>query len=97
MTLKESASQTAGPYVHIGLTPNFSGITGVYPNDLGRDMVNDKTKGTRITTPWLKSGRPIVQAFIIRLRKREGPLIPISLAGAAAPLTWSKAPIASQP
>ena len=29
--LKESASQTAGPYVHIGLTPNFCGIGGVYP------------------------------------------------------------------
>jgi protocatechuate 3,4-dioxygenase, alpha subunit len=49
MTLKESASQTAGPYVHIGLTPNVSGITGVYPHDLGREMVNGKTKGTRIT------------------------------------------------
>lgn len=33
--LKESPSQTAGPYVHIGLTPNFSGISGVYPDDLG--------------------------------------------------------------
>lgn len=47
--LKESASQTAGPYVHIGLTPNFSGITGVYPADLGKQMVNAKTKGERIT------------------------------------------------
>ena len=28
--LKESASQTAGPYVHIGLTPNFAEIGGVY-------------------------------------------------------------------
>jgi protocatechuate 3,4-dioxygenase alpha subunit len=46
--LKESASQTAGPYVHIGLTPNFSDITGVYPEDLGVSMVNDKTKGERI-------------------------------------------------
>ena len=27
--LKETPSQTAGPYVHIGCTPNFSGITGV--------------------------------------------------------------------
>ena len=27
--LKESASQTAGPYVHIGLTPNFAEIGGV--------------------------------------------------------------------
>lgn len=46
--LKETASQTAGPYVHIGLTPNFSGIDGVYPGDLGHVMVNDKTKGERI-------------------------------------------------
>jgi protocatechuate 3,4-dioxygenase alpha subunit len=47
--LKESASQTAGPYVHIGLTPNFSGITGVYPGDLGREMLNAKIKGERIS------------------------------------------------
>ena len=46
--LKESASQTAGPYVHIGLTPNFSGIGGVYESDLGATMVNDKTLGRRI-------------------------------------------------
>jgi protocatechuate 3,4-dioxygenase alpha subunit len=45
---KESASQTAGPYVHIGLTPNFCGIDGVYPDDLGAAMVNDKTRGERI-------------------------------------------------
>jgi protocatechuate 3,4-dioxygenase, alpha subunit len=49
MKLKESASQTAGPYVHIGLTPNFSGITGVYPHDLGAEMLGAKTKGERIT------------------------------------------------
>jgi protocatechuate 3,4-dioxygenase alpha subunit len=47
-TLKESASQTAGPYVHIGLTPNFSGIGGVYEHDLGATMVNEKTLGRRI-------------------------------------------------
>ncbi len=48
--LKESASQTAGPYVHIGCTPNFSGITGVYDKDLGSGpMVNDQTRGERIT------------------------------------------------
>jgi len=46
--LKESASQTAGPYVHIGLTPNFCGIENVYPSDLGATMVNDKTRGERI-------------------------------------------------
>ncbi|MFD2055227.1 protocatechuate 3,4-dioxygenase subunit alpha [Mesorhizobium calcicola] len=46
--LRESPSQTAGPYVHIGLTPNFCGIGGVYASDLGATMVNDKTKGERI-------------------------------------------------
>lgn len=46
--LKESPSQTAGPYVHIGLTPNFCGIGGVYEDDLGSTMVNDQTKGERI-------------------------------------------------
>jgi len=47
--LKESPSQTAGPYVHIGCTPNFTGIEGVYEADLGTAMVNDKTRGERIT------------------------------------------------
>ena len=46
--LRESPSQTAGPYVHIGLTPNFCGIGGVYASDLGAAMVNDKTRGERI-------------------------------------------------
>lgn len=47
--LKESPSQTAGPYVHIGLTPNFCGIGGVFPADLGTTMVNEKTLGEAIT------------------------------------------------
>lgn len=48
--LKETASQTAGPYVHIGLTPNFTGIHGVYDSDLGSGpLYNDKTRGERIT------------------------------------------------
>lgn len=47
--LKETSSQTAGPYVHIGLTPNFAEIGGVYPEDLGNALVNDKTRGERIT------------------------------------------------
>ncbi|EKF20738.1 protocatechuate 3,4-dioxygenase subunit alpha [Nitratireductor pacificus] len=46
--LKESASQTAGPYVHIGLTPNLSGITGVYPEDLGTRLAGEKARGERI-------------------------------------------------
>jgi protocatechuate 3,4-dioxygenase alpha subunit len=34
--------------VHIGCTPNFSGISGVYETDLGAVMVNGQTKGERI-------------------------------------------------
>ncbi|KZK88683.1 Protocatechuate 3,4-dioxygenase alpha chain [Pseudovibrio sp. W64] len=47
--LKESPSQTAGPYVHIGCTPNFIGNTGIFKEDLGARMVNVQTKGQRIT------------------------------------------------
>jgi protocatechuate 3,4-dioxygenase alpha subunit len=47
--LRETPSQTAGPYVHIGLMPNFVAIGGVFPADLGDALVNDKTKGERIT------------------------------------------------
>ncbi len=47
--LKETPSQTAGPYVHIGMTPNWSGITGVYPEDPGLEVIKDGVKGERIT------------------------------------------------
>ena len=47
--LKESASQTAGPYVHIGCVPTFAGLEGMYAQDLGQVMVGDGAQGTRIT------------------------------------------------
>lgn len=65
--LKESASQTAGPYVHIGCVPTFAGIEGVYPKDLGSSMVNGKTKGERITVTGRVtdgSGTPLKDAMI---------------------------------
>jgi protocatechuate 3,4-dioxygenase alpha subunit len=47
---KESASQTAGPYVHIGCTPNFVGIHGIFAEDLGSGaLYNERVKGERIT------------------------------------------------
>ena len=46
---KESPSQTAGPYVHIGCLPNMCEIGGVYDDDLGATMLSDATKGERIT------------------------------------------------
>jgi protocatechuate 3,4-dioxygenase alpha subunit len=65
--LKESPSQTAGPYVHIGLTPNFADIGNVYPDDLGAAMVGDKTKGERITVKMRVidgAGTPLKDALI---------------------------------
>ncbi len=48
--LKETVSQTAGPYVHIGLTPNFVGINGIFEQDLGSGpLYDEKTTGERIT------------------------------------------------
>ena len=47
--LHESPSQTAGPYVHIGLMPNFCEIRGVFAEDPGRRLVNADTCGERIT------------------------------------------------
>ncbi len=47
--LHETASQTAGPYVHIGCMPNAAGIAGVYPDDLGAQMVRADTPGQHIT------------------------------------------------
>ena len=64
---KETPSQTAGPYVHIGLTPNFCGIEGVYDADLGVSMVNEKTRGERISIKARVldgSGTPLKDALI---------------------------------
>jgi len=46
--LPESPSQTAGPYVHIGCMPNYSGIEGIYAEDPGRQILDARTSGTRI-------------------------------------------------
>ena len=48
-TLVETASQTAGPYVHIGCIPSFAGVEGIYPEDLGRSPISDGAQGEVIT------------------------------------------------
>lgn len=45
--LKETPSQTAGPYVHIGLTPSLEAITGPNVRDLGTGPIPGS--GQRIT------------------------------------------------
>lgn len=65
--LKESPSQTAGPYVHIGCTPNFANITGVYPVDLGSEMRPDGVEGTPVTitgTVWDGGGEAVKDCLV---------------------------------
>ncbi|MCU4655237.1 protocatechuate 3,4-dioxygenase subunit alpha [Roseibacterium sp. SDUM158016] len=47
--LEETASQTAGPFVHIGCIPTFAGVEGVFPEDLGLSPIRDDAKGERLT------------------------------------------------
>ena len=48
--LKESPSQTAGPYVHIGCVPSFAGLSGMYGgHDLGARMITGAPAGQLIT------------------------------------------------
>ncbi|WP_299044354.1 protocatechuate 3,4-dioxygenase subunit alpha [uncultured Tateyamaria sp.] len=65
--LKESPSQTAGPYVHIGCTPNFAGIRGIYDTDPGNIMRTDTTLGDQITitgTVFDGQGTPLTDALV---------------------------------
>lgn len=45
--LPETPSQTAGPYVHIGLIPRQAGFD-IFDNNLGETLVTPATQGTRI-------------------------------------------------
>lgn len=45
--LKETPSQTAGPYVHIGLAPGAAGFD-IYDQELGWDICGPNAKGERI-------------------------------------------------
>ncbi len=45
--LKESPSQTAGPFVHIGLAPAKAGFD-IYAHELGHDITGPNAKGERI-------------------------------------------------
>ena len=64
--LKESPSQTAGPYVHIGCMPNFTGIE-MYGGDLGTSMKTGPVQGEEITikgTIFDGMGAPMRDAMI---------------------------------
>ena len=64
--LRETPSQTAGPYVHIGLAPGAAGFD-IYETKLGRDIVGPAAEGTRIRvegTVTDGTGTPVRDALI---------------------------------
>ncbi|MEM7214347.1 MAG: protocatechuate 3,4-dioxygenase subunit alpha [Pseudomonadota bacterium] len=60
---QESPSQTAGPYLHIGCTPNVAGVSGVYDEDLG---VTTQTKNSSFLEIRIfdGDGNPVTDAMV---------------------------------
>ena len=64
--LKESASQTAGPYVHIGLAPGAAGFK-LYETELGGDIAGPVAPGERLRVEGVVYdglGAPVKDALI---------------------------------
>jgi len=64
--LAETPSQTAGPYVHIGLAPQQAGFD-VFENNFSNDLVNEATRGERITIEGIVfdgTGTPVRDALL---------------------------------
>ena len=63
---RESASQTAGPYVHIGLAPHAAGFD-IFANNFGATIAGPETKGQRIRVEGIVydgSGTPVRDVLI---------------------------------
>jgi protocatechuate 3,4-dioxygenase alpha subunit len=64
--LKETPSQTAGPYVHIGLAPGAAGFD-IYARELGHDIAGPNAAGQRIRIEGLVidgTGSPIKDVLL---------------------------------
>lgn len=64
--LRETASQTAGPYVHIGLAPGAAGFD-IYERELGWDIAGPNAKGERIRVEGLVidgTGSPVKDVML---------------------------------
>jgi protocatechuate 3,4-dioxygenase alpha subunit len=64
--LRETASQTAGPYVHIGLAPGAAGFQ-LFEKELGTDIAGPNAAGERITVEGIVydgAGAPVKDVLI---------------------------------
>lgn len=100
--LNESPSQTAGPYVAIGLAPNAVGI-GTFPTDLGRQLVDGQTRGERIAIEGRVldgAGKPVDDCMVELWQADAAGLYlgPAEIRGAADPhfAGWGRCPATSE-
>jgi protocatechuate 3,4-dioxygenase alpha subunit len=64
--LRETASQTAGPYVHIGLAPGAAGFK-IFERELGHDIAGPNAAGERIAVEGIVydgTGTPVKDVLI---------------------------------
>ncbi len=64
--LRETASQTAGPYVHIGLAPGAAGFE-IFEKELGTDIAGPNAEGERIRVEGIVydgTGTPVKDVLI---------------------------------
>ena len=64
--LRETASQTAGPYVHIGMAPGAAGFK-IFEKELGTDIAGPNAAGERIRVEgivWDGAGAPVKDVLI---------------------------------
>ena len=68
MSCSQSASQTAGPYVHIGCTPKVAGLKNMYGgHDLGADIFPPDVPGRKIVISgqiFDGAGDPVLDAML---------------------------------
>lgn len=64
--LRETASQTAGPYVHIGMAPGAAGFD-IFEKELGQDIAGPRALGERIRVEGIVydgTGTPVKDVLI---------------------------------
>jgi protocatechuate 3,4-dioxygenase alpha subunit len=76
--LRETASQTAGPYVHIGLAPGAAGFQ-IFDTELGADIAGPNATGERIRVEgyvYDGTGAPVKDVLIEVWQANAGGLYP---------------------
>jgi protocatechuate 3,4-dioxygenase alpha subunit len=76
--LRETASQTAGPYVHIGLAPGAAGFQ-IFDTELGADIAGPNAAGERIRVEgyvYDGTGAPVKDVLIEVWQANAGGLYP---------------------